>query len=143
MAPASGDFVLPPDPAVPVVLIAGGIGITPMRSMIRWLSDTGVHRPIQLIQAANSPGELIFRSVFERYGLTYIPVVRDAPVGWTGETGLLNAPRILELVGGAAGKNFYVSGPKPMAEAFTGDLETKGVPHDRLIHDFFPGYTAD
>ena len=143
MAPASGDFVLPEDPAVPVVLIAGGIGITPMRSMVKWLSDTNASRTVQLVHAANAPGELIFRDLFEAYGLNYIPVVRDAPEGWTGETGLLNAPRILDLVGGAEGKRFYVSGPKPMVEAFAGDLETKGVPHERLVHDYFPGYTAD
>jgi len=54
-----GDFVLPKDVSIPLVFVAGGIGLTPYHSMIKWLLDTGEKSQIQIILAFNNPRDVI------------------------------------------------------------------------------------
>src|SRR5690348_14324223 len=51
LADPMGDFVLPKDKTIPLVFVAGGIGVTPMHSMIKYLNDTHEKRTIHLIYA--------------------------------------------------------------------------------------------
>ena len=55
-----GDFVLPKDTTLPLVFVAGGIGVTPIRSMVKWLTDTDQKRTIHVIYAARSLPEIAF-----------------------------------------------------------------------------------
>jgi len=55
-----GDFVLPKDDTIPLIFVAGGIGITPFHSIIKWLEDTKQSRDITFLYAAKVEGELIF-----------------------------------------------------------------------------------
>lgn len=141
LAEPMGDFVLPKDPSIPLVFIAGGIGVTPMHSMIKYLHDTHQKRTIRLIYAVATLDELAFEPLFKEYGVTLIPVVKTAPAGYQGETGSLDAPRILSLLGGDDGRSlYYISGPEGMVEAFTAGLKAQGVDKRRLVGDYFPGY---
>lgn len=140
LAEAMGDFVLPKDPAVPLVFVAGGMGITPMRSMVKWLLDAKERRAIQLIYAVTQPDEMAFVPLFEDYGLTFIPVVKNPAPGYAGETGSLDTDRILALTDHDDATRFYLSGPEPMVEAFTKDLVAKGINKHSLVTDYFPGY---
>jgi glycine betaine catabolism B len=141
LADPLGDFVLPKDKSLPLVFVAGGIGVTPMHSMIKYLHDTGEQRDILLIYAVTDSKELAFREQFEAYGVKLIPVVKDPAKGYTGETGSLDADRILQLAQGDDGRKlFYLSGPEPMVEAFTETLKQRGVDKHRVVTDYFPGY---
>src|ERR1700709_894999 len=62
----AGDFVLPRDPQQKCVFIAGGIGITPFRSMIKYLLDTGQHRPIVLFYASKTVSEFVYQDIFDQ-----------------------------------------------------------------------------
>lgn len=142
LAQPMGDFVLPKDASRPLVFVAGGIGVTPMRSMVKYLLDKKEKRDIQLIYAATKREELAFQMLFRDYGVALTTVIKDAPAGYTGETGSLTAERILQLVR-PQDKNtalFYLSGPEPMVEALTKDLQKQGVHKHRIITDYFPGY---
>lgn len=125
-----GDFVLPKDTSIPLVFVAGGIGSTPFRSIVKWLIDTGEERKIQIILSAKAADDFVFDKIFNQYGVE--------PAHLVGER--LTGKEILELSGAHDGKLFYVSGPEPMVEALVSELEASGISKDRLIGDYFPGY---
>ncbi|MGZ6005305.1 MAG: ferredoxin--NADP reductase [Candidatus Saccharimonadales bacterium] len=138
-----GDFVLPKDTAIPLLFVAGGIGLTPYHSMVKWLTDTGEMRQIQLLLAFNQPKDIIFQKLFEAYGAEVKIMVSNPDDKWIGEIGQLSADKIQELTGGFEGKRIYVSGPEPMVEALETDLLNHQVDKNQLVLDFFPGYRPD
>jgi ferredoxin-NADP reductase len=142
MSEPMGDFVLPKDPLRPLVFVAGGIGITPMRSMIKWLHDNEEHRTIHLIYAANNIEDVAFRDLFNDYGTPADIVLTNPPAKWEGQTGRLNAEKILELAPDVDHKLYYLSGPEPMVEALEKDLLDLGIDRQRIVGDFFPNYPA-
>ena len=79
------------NPADMHVLIAGGIGITPMMSMIRTLADRGDKRPVILLYGSKDWESITFREELEalkaRLNLTVVHVLANPPAGWTGEQG--------------------------------------------------------
>ncbi len=140
-----GAFVLPEDVTAPVVLVAGGIGITPFRSMLRHMADTNRATPTQLIYACRSLQDIAFQEELAAIAkslpnIVVIPVIASADSTWTGQTGALDGPRINELAGGLDSKTVYLSGPEPMIKAFGEQLQTL-VSEDQIKTDFFPGYT--
>ncbi len=142
MSDPMGDFVLPKDMSRPLVFIAGGIGITPMRSMIKWLHDRQEHRTIHILYAAHTIEEVVFRSLFNDYGAPMDIILNQPPSGWEGQSGRLDATKILELAPNVDNKLYYLSGPEPMTEALFKDLQTAGVNQRQLVTDYFPGYKA-
>lgn len=140
MSDPMGDFVLPTDKSRPLVFVAGGIGITPMRSMIKWLHDNQEQRTIQLIYATSTPEELVFRELFASYGLPVTLIVSNPPARWEGESGHITAERILELSPNVEDKLYYMSGPEPMMETLFKDFQKLGVDTPQLVTDYFPGY---
>ena len=141
LAEPMGDFVLPKDSAIPLVFVAGGIGVTPMHSMIKYLQDTGERRDIYLIYAVTHLEEEAFDPLFKQYGVKLTLVVQEPPAGYKGESGSLDADRILQLAPDDGKSLYYLSGPEPMVGAFTKGLRAKGVNKHRVITDYFPGYT--
>ncbi|HUX21389.1 MAG TPA: oxidoreductase, partial [Spirochaetia bacterium] len=96
-AELSGDFVLPQDPAIPLVFIAGGIGITPFRSMIKYLVDKGEERKITLVYSNYTADEIVFKDVIEeaqkKIGLKTVYTLTDfnkIPKEWCGRTGFVD-----------------------------------------------------
>lgn len=136
-----GDFVLPKDPQIPLVFVAGGIGITPFHSIIKLLHATKQERDITFLYSVGIEHEMVFQKLFEHYGMKRIIVVSKPEGGWDGETGQLTGKRILELAKPAEDALIYISGPEPMVESFQADLEKLGIEKSRLVGDFFPGYT--
>lgn len=137
-----GDFTLVPDQQVPLVFVAGGIGITPLRSMAKWLADSGSKRPITLIYGAAIVEQMVYQEVFTAAGITVIPVVAQPPADWQGETGQLDAARVLALANAPADAVYYVSGPKPMVQALGTGLQAAGIDAAHLKTDEFSGYVA-
>ncbi len=137
-----GDFVLPKDVSIPLVFVAVGMGITPMRSIVKWLADTGEKRQIQLIYAVRALDEAAFLNLFEAYGLDPRIILSDPPSSWTGLTGRLSGKRILEVVGHTPDQLIFVSGPEPVTERLETELLAAGVAKDKLVLDSFPGYPA-
>ena len=137
---AIGDFVLTKDPTIPLVFIAGGIGITPFHSIIQFLKDTGQTRSIHLLHAVHDVEEQIFRDLFEQATfLTYTPIIEHPPEGWEGQVGRLSGERILSFIGEVTDQFIYLSGPELMIEALRNELVTAKVPKAQLVTDLFEG----
>ena len=143
MSDPMGDFVLPKDKSIPLVFIAGGIGVTPFRSIIKWLLDSGEKRDISLLYAAGSLPEVAFRDLFKEYGVEPVIVLSKPDAAWKGQSGYLSAEKILEVAPDKPNQLYFLSGPEPMVEALVKDLEAAGVDKRRLVGDYFPNYVDD
>lgn len=142
-----GDFLLPDD-TTPVVWIAGGIGVTPFRSQLKWLIDTEKDHDITLLYGNRTPDDICFSDLFDR-AKTKVPsfklanIVQETASDWQGKRGLIDETAIRESVGDLGGKLFYVSGPEPMVEAFKPKLIAMGIAENSIKQDWFPGYTDE
>lgn len=145
----SGEFVLPKNPSIPLVFIAGGIGITPFRSMIKHMSDTDDRRPVVLFYSNYYPEEIVFSDVLkeaeQKIGLKVVHTLTDCervPKNWCGRTGFVDETMIAEEVPDYKERHFFISGSLKMVEAMQGVLHRLGVHASRIKTDFFPGYTS-
>ncbi len=142
LAEPMGDFVLPKDNAIPLIFVAGGIGITPYHSMLSWLAQNSEHRTIRLLYAVNNEDEIIFQDTFNKAAAHTTLVVNHPSDEWGGERGLITADHILKLTEPDKDTLIYISGPEPMVETLEKDLTKLGIPKTRLVTDFFPNYTS-
>jgi predicted ferric reductase len=137
-----GAFTLDAAAAQGFVMIAGGIGITPLRSMLLTMRDRGDRRPALLVYAARNRERAIFASELEQLqreiDLSIVFVFEDAEAGWQGERGYVTAeflrrhvPMPLRL------RHFFVCGPGPMMDALEHVLLELGVSADRVRTERF------
>jgi ferredoxin-NADP reductase len=139
-----GRFGLREDDGLPHVLIAGGIGITPFRSMIVEAATKGMREPILLFHANRDPSGAPFSA--EMTGLSegesdfqFVPTLTRPAADWSGETGYVDVAMLSRYVDIANAK-FYVSGPPAMVRSAIVMLGTAEVAKDRIFHESFEGY---
>jgi predicted ferric reductase len=123
----------PGDAADLHVLIAGGIGITPMMCMLRTLADRGDRRRLVLLYANGDWDGVTFREELDdmagRVALTVVHILEDPPAGWTGETGRLSEDILRRHVPAPfAGHEYFICGPGPMMDAAERILAGLDVP---------------
>ena len=135
-------YILHPDEG-DLVFVAGGVGITPLMSMLRYMRDRGEPRRVLLAYASRTAADVLFTSELEamqvggRPLLRVVHVLADAPPSWLGETGRLDADRVVRLCGGIEGKAFYLCCPPPMTTALIRGLRRVGVSPRRIHLDYF------
>ncbi|MDO8523120.1 MAG: FAD-binding oxidoreductase [bacterium] len=133
----AGDFTLPADKNKKLVFIAGGIGITPFRSMIKYLIDIKEKRDIILLYSNKTESEIAYREIFEeartKLSIKTVYINNDKDGFINDKTIMWEAPDFKE-------RHFYISGPPSMIEAFQHTLTAIGVPRSQIKTDFFPGY---
>ncbi len=142
-----GDFTLPADINKPLVFIAGGIGVTPFRSMIKFLLDRQQSRTITMFYAVQSTADIVYSDIFEQagaeLGLRTVYVLGDTkkvPPDWHGETGYITADMIQRQVPDYPARTFYISGPQMMVESYKKVLHSLGLPNAQIKTDYFPGF---
>ncbi|NUT49372.1 MAG: oxidoreductase [Saccharothrix sp.] len=119
------------------VLIGGGIGITPLLSMLRTARDRDDPRPFVLFYANRRFEDAAFtRELVEleaRLNLEVVHVVQDPPEGWTGEVGFVSQDLLRRrLPTRFTRMQYFVCGPPPMMDALEDALSALGVPADRI-----------
>jgi predicted ferric reductase len=115
------------------ILIAGGIGVTPMMSMMRTLAHRGDKRPVILLYGSNNWESITFREDLEalkaRLNLTTVHVLANPPVGWTGEQGFITAEVFKRyLPPPYADHEYFICGPDLMMDAIEKALGEMNVP---------------
>ena len=126
-----------------LVFVAGGVGITPLMSMLRYMRDRSEPRRVQLVYACRGVADVMFTSELEAMqadghpALRVIYVLEDAPSAWPGETGRLDADRIAKLCEEIERKTFYLCCPPLMMRALIRGLRRMGVRPDRIHADYF------
>lgn len=108
----------------PMLFLAGGSGLSCMKSVILDLFEKGETRPITLIYGARNQSELYYRDLFEQLAeehenFTYVPALSEEPEesSWTGKRGLVPAVATEYFDGRFAGNKAYMCGPPPMIDA--------------------------
>ncbi|MFA6552024.1 MAG: oxidoreductase [Candidatus Paceibacterota bacterium] len=143
----SGDFVMPKDKNKKLVFVAGGIGITPFRSMIKYLTDKNEKRDIVLVYSNKTASEIAYKKIFDdaeyKIGLKTVYTVTDQkemPINWLGFTERLNAKMIASQIPDYSERIFYLSGPHSMVSGFRNTLIEMGVSRSKIKTDYFPGF---
>ena len=136
----SGDFHYTGDEPHPLALIAGGIGITPIASIIRYIDKSGLQVPTTLVYSASAPSELLFREEFEAMKVrnprfrTFFTVTRSHSEQWSGSKGRIDAAALREA-GVNANHLCYICGPPEMIGAMLAALKEIDVPEERLRYE--------
>ena len=146
-AQLSGDFTLPKNKDEKLAFIAGGIGITPFRSMIQYLIDTKEARKITLLYSNKTLGDVAYRDIFDRayteLGIETVYSITDGQVPLDDlqtRKGAIDSRVIAEEVPDYTERTFYLSGPHAMVTAFEKTLQEMGVSRNKIKTDFFPGF---
>ncbi len=143
-----GSFTLPHDSKRPVVFLAGGIGITPVRSIaLQAAHDATSHRIIAFYSCKN-PADAAFLDELSALakgekGFDLIATMtQPASAGqhWSGETGYVDAAMIGGYVKDVTASVFFVSGPATMVRAMRDTLTGAGVSEDDIRTEEFTGY---
>lgn len=135
---AMGDFVLPKDKSISLLFVAGGIGITPMRSMVKFLIDNDETRPIKLIYGAKNDSDLAFIDLFKSNGIVPEIVVSSSELIDNDDSRHITPEMI--IANSTDNGLIYISGPEPMVESLEEELLKSGINSRQLVLDFFPNY---
>lgn len=144
-----GHFVWPQGRTDAMALLAGGIGITPMRAMLQaWIAG-GMLAPLTLIWSVRQRVDLMsYHTEFEALArqlprLRYIPVLTGEDVGWTGARGRVDADRLLSWIGlDTPLQGVWMCASSAMMDALRTDLVQRGIAPDCIHFEAF-GATAN
>ncbi|MBV8539694.1 MAG: ferric reductase-like transmembrane domain-containing protein [Pseudonocardiales bacterium] len=127
-----------------LVMIAGGVGITPMMSMLRTLAHRRDRRPHRLLMVARSIEDLLFRAEIrqlqQRLDLTVVELLRQPPPSWTGASGAVDEEVLTALLPGRFRRNqldYYLCGPPALVTDVLTVLDGLDVPQPRIHTEQF------
>ena len=142
--PIGGYFVWEPasaDGAAPLLLLAGGSGVVPLRAMLRLRAQAGSSVPVRLLYSVRSLPEVIYRSELdhEADGVQVIyTLTRQQPPGWAGYARRVDQQMMTEVAWPEAQAPVaYVCGPTNFVEAVAADLVALGYPPQRVKTERF------
>jgi predicted ferric reductase len=136
-----GKFSFLEFPAEEYLFIAGGIGITPFMSMLRYLRDMKMSKKIVLLWGNRFEREIAFREELTRMeavnpGLRVIHVISDEP-DWPGEKGFITAALIQKYGGDLSRKEIFICGPPVMLDLMLKELQALNIPKERIHYERF------
>ena len=140
-----GDFLLPDDTEQEYVFIAGGIGITVFRSMLRYIAEESLPHRVTLIYSNRDRESTAFLDELQELerrnpNLRLVLTMTEDPE-WDGETRRVDADFLRDHLGNDLGVFTYlVAGPPRMVEAMEKVLSEAGVPEEQVRPERFSGY---
>ncbi len=140
-----GNFVVPGKETRHHILIAGGIGVTPYRSILRYAVDA--KKPIHalMLYFNHSSADIVFQQELEEISrqmptFSLVSVLNSPEPGWKGETGRLSEALLRKWVPDLDQQLFWISGPPPMVMASKESVKQTGVDDEAIRIDSFAGY---
>jgi CDP-4-dehydro-6-deoxyglucose reductase, E3 len=138
-----GGFWLREDSDRPMVMVAGGTGYAPIKSMLRHLQQAGARRPVDFYWGVRRPRDLYEGALVARWAdahdwLRFIPVMSEAlpEDDWAGRRGWVHEA-VLQDYPSLAGVDVYAAGPPPMIAVIQELFPAQGLPLGRLYFDSF------
>ena len=125
-----------------IIMIAGGIGITPLLSMLRYMADSGDQRKITLLWSNQTPDHIVLPDVFEKLaaqlkGLRILHVMTRAPE-YNGEQGRLDRPKLKRLLSNCSrSAAVFVCGPDQMMKAVRTSVVSLGFQRHMIFMERF------
>ena len=141
-----GDFTLHKTETTPAVFLIGGIGITPVRSMIAQATKDKTAHQITLLFSNKTPQDAAFLPDFEEFAhtnpnFTFVPVMTektDEP--WNGESGYIDQAMLKRHIKDLNAPIYYISGPAAMVAAMRKILVDAAINEDNIKTEEFSGY---
>jgi len=139
--PIGGYFVWQPGDGRPLLLVAGGSGIVPLRSILRHREHTGSQIPVRLLYSARTLPDVIYRGELDQ-GADGVDVIytltRQSPPGWSGRTGRVGTAMLTEVAWPVPDAALaFVCGPTSFVETVAGGLVGLGYPPGRVKTERF------
>ncbi len=139
-----GTFFLREDSPLPIIMMGGGTGFAPLKSMLEHAFHVGLERHVHLYWGARAARDLYLNEMVEAWveqhgdTLRYTPVLSEPdPVdGWTGRTGFVHEAVVADHPD-LGGHEVYMSGPPPMIQAARAAFAACGLPPEQLYYDSF------
>jgi ferredoxin-NADP reductase len=138
-----GTFTFTGTEADSIVLIGGGVGLTPLMSVIRYLTDRGWPQDIYLLYCCRSTEDFLFREDLEhlqrRHANLHVVATMTRAEGttWMGPTGRLTKDLLVQTVPDLPSRRSHLCGPPAMMDALRAILLDLGVPRDRIKTEAF------
>lgn len=128
-----------------IALLAGGIGITPLRCMIRYATDNQLMTNIILLYSNRFDDEIIFKNELEEMqilnnSLKVVFTVTRPSEKWKGLVGRIDKEMVQKVIHDYMECVFYVCGPQKMVEAMVVILKDLNIPEKQIKQEYFPGY---
>ena len=145
MEQPKGSFLLPEATNQPYVFVAGGIGITVFRSMLRYIAEEDLPHRVTLIYSNRDRESTPFLeelSELERARADFdLVLTMTADAAWNGETRRIG-PELLRdhLSADLPSYAYLAAGPPPMVDSVVATLHAVEVPEERIVPDRFSGY---
>jgi ferredoxin-NADP reductase len=126
-------------------MLSGGIGITPLRSMIRYSTDKRLQTSIILLYSNSHEDDIAFGSELDEIQgqnphFKVVNTITKPGLGWSGSTGRIDAKMVMKFIPDFAERIFYTSGPQRMVDAMVSLLRGLKIPEAQIKQESFPGY---
>lgn len=138
-----GTFFLREDTGRPIIMIAGGTGFAPVKSIMEYMLETGIKRPVYFYWGARRKKDLYLDEVAESWAaehehIHYVPVLSEPGPDdqWQGKTGLVHEA-VLEDFNDLEGYEVYACGPPPMVHAAHDTFVERGMNSEDIFSDSF------
>jgi ferredoxin-NADP reductase len=140
----SGHFTLTRPLAQKYLFVSAGSGVTPMMSMLRWLSDCAPMTDVTFLNASRRPDEIVFRAELELLAtrmpnlkLGFIPEAASTASPWAGLTGRIDRTKLQLLSPDFLARETFCCGPDPFMKAVSGLLRSEGFDMGRYHQESF------
>jgi ferredoxin-NADP reductase len=126
-------------------MLSGGIGVTPLRSMIKYSIDKKLSVNIILLYSNSLESDIAFKDELEDLQrenpkIKVIETITRPGLDWKGLTGRINAEMVKKLVPDYLERTFFTCGPQKMVDAMVSLLRELKVPEEQIKQEYFPGY---
>lgn len=131
-----------------IAFLSGGIGVTPIRSICKYLTDTGSSTSVRVIYSARTEADFVFRDDFAgmmdnnpNLSFTYLVTSEESPRDSSLRPGRIDAATVKDEIPDFLNRIFYVCGPPGMVKAMITMLEEElSLPSEKIVHENFLGY---
>jgi ferredoxin-NADP reductase len=125
-------------------MLSGGIGITPLRSIIRYLVDKKLNTSIILLYSNSSENDIAFKEELEEAqkknpNIKIIDTITRPGPDWKGVTGRINADMVKKYIPDYRERTFFTCGPMKMVDSMVSLLRELEIPEKQIKREIFPG----
>jgi ferredoxin-NADP reductase len=143
-----GSFTLHNNSRIPAVFLTGGIGVTPVRSIVLQAAHDNLPHKVFLFDSNRRPEDAAFLNELleaqeKNPNYTFIGTMTEMEKSsrkWDGETGYITKPMLVKYIGDLTLPIYYIAGPAAMVTAIRKTLNEAGVDDDNIRTEEFSGY---
>lgn len=136
---------------MPSVFLAGGIGVTPFHSIVKYVTNKNLKNQMILFASWKKREEIVFHKFFvdannHLENFVYVPILTEENLdksNWNGETGRISQEMIRKYVYDFLNSKYFIAGPPPMVKALKQMVIDMNISKENIISEDFEGYIND